>query len=257
MPNIHSTAIVSSEANIAVNVQIGPFCIIESDVVIGKNTIIQNNVTIKSGTRIGSGNNIYPYSVIGSIPQDLKYSGEYTEIFIGDNNIIREYVTLSRGTLDKNKTVIGSGCLFMANSHVGHDSIVGDGAIFANSVAIAGHVEIEEFVTLGGLTGVHQFVRIGSHSMIGAHSKIVKDVPPFCLFDGNPLTFQGLNVIGLKRRLFDDKSIDQIRKAYNILYKNSMNVSQAVNEIKNYLPTSTELKHLVDFIDSSKRGITR
>jgi len=257
MLNIHPTAIVSSEAIIGDNVHIGAFCIIESDVTIGNGNVIHNNVIIKSGTRLGTGNTIYPFAVVAAIPQDLKFAGEYTELFIGNKNIIREYVTISRGTVEKNKTVIGNECLFMANSHVGHDCILGNNIIIANSVALGGHVEIEDFVTIGGLAGIHQFVRIGKHVMIGAHSKAVKDIPPFCLFDGSPLEFQGLNVIGLKRRLFEDKTIEQIRKAYNIIYKNSMNVSQAVNEIKNYLPQTPELKHIVSFVEASSRGITK
>jgi UDP-N-acetylglucosamine acyltransferase len=254
---IHPSAIVSSEVKISTHVEIGPFTVIEPDVIIEEGTKIHNNVTIKTGARIGKSNIIYPGSVVAAIPQDLKFAGEYTELFIGDNNIIREFVTISRGTAAKNKTTIGNNCLFMANSHVGHDCIIGDNCIFANSVALAGHVEIQDYAILGGLTGVHQFVKIGRHVMIGAHSMVVKDVPPFSLFSGHPLEFEGLNIIGLRRRGFSDEIIDTLKKAYKFIYNSGLNVSQAIEKIKSELPASEYINEILSFIENSNRGVAK
>jgi UDP-N-acetylglucosamine acyltransferase len=257
MPKIHPSAIVSSEAEIPSNIEIGPFTIIEPDVIIGEGNVIHNNVTIKAGARLGNGNTIYQGSVLAAIPQDLKFAGEYTELFIGDNNIVREFVTISRGTAEKRKTVIGSSCLFMANSHVGHDSIIGDNCIFANSVALAGHVEVEDYSILGGLTGVHQFVKIGRHVMIGAHSMVVKDVPPFSLFSGHPLEFEGLNIVGLRRRGFSDEIIEVLKKAYKFIYNSGLNVSQAIEKIKSELPPSGYINEIIKFVENSNRGVAK
>ena len=232
MPIIHSSAVVSPKAEIASNVEIGPFTLIESDVVIGEGTTIYNNVTICKGARIGKNNKIYQGTVISAAPQDLKYADEPTEIFIGDGNVIRECVTISRATAEVGKSFVGDNCLFMAYSHAGHDCLIGSNCIFANSVAIAGHVEIEDNVRLGGLVGIHQFVKIGAYTMIGAHSMVVKDVLPYGLFSGNPMDYEGLNIIGLRRAGFNDETIDNIKKAYKLLFKSGLNVSQAVKKIK-------------------------
>jgi UDP-N-acetylglucosamine acyltransferase len=257
MSEIHSSAIISPDAVIAEDVVIGPFTIVEPDVTIGAGTKIYNNVTIKSGSRIGKRNIIYQGSVIAAIPQDLKFAGEYTEVFIGDENSIREFVTVSRGTAEKKKTIIGSGCLFMANSHVGHDCIIGNHCIFANSVALGGHVETEDYVRIGGLVGVHQFVKIGTHSMIGAHAMVVKDVAPFGLYSGNPMSYEGLNLVGLRRADFDDDSLETLKQSFKLLFNSGLNVSQAVEKIKNELPQTNEIKHLIKFIELSSRGITK
>jgi UDP-N-acetylglucosamine acyltransferase len=257
MPEFHPTAIISPEAKIGKDVEIGPFTVIESDVIIGEGTKIYNNVTIKSGARIGKRNTIYQGSVIAALPQDLKFTGEYTELHIGNENIIREFVTISRGTAEKNKTVVGSGSLFMANSHVGHDCIIGNNCIFANSVALAGHVEIEDFVRLGGLVGVHQFVKIGAHAMIGAHSMVVKDAAPFGLYSGNPMTYEGLNLVGLKRAGFDDEKIETLKHSFKLIFNSGLNVTQAIEKIKAELKQTEEIKHLIRFIELSSRGITK
>jgi UDP-N-acetylglucosamine acyltransferase len=257
MPRIHPTAIVSPKAEIAQDVEIGAFTIIESDVVIDEGTKIYNNVTIDSGARIGKNNKIYQGAVISAMPQDLKYAGEATEVILGDNNVIRECVTISRATAEVGKSFIGSNCLFMAYSHAGHDCLIGSNCIFANSVAIAGHVEIESNVRLGGLVGVHQFVKIGAFTMIGAHSMVVKDVLPYGLFSGNPLKYEGLNVVGLRRSGFTDETMETIKKAYKMLYNSGLNVSQAVEKIKSGIQQIEEIKHLIKFIEKSDRGISK
>lgn len=257
MSKIHPTAIVSNESEISSDVEIGAFTIVEPNVVIKEGTKIFNNVTIKSGARIGSKNTIYQGSVIAAIPQDLKYAGDFTELFLGDNNIIREFVTISKGTTGKYKTVVGSNCLFMANSHVGHDCIIGSNCIFANSVALAGHVEIGDFSILGGLAGVHQFVKVGKHVMIGAHSMVVKDVPHFTLFSGNPLNFEGLNSVGLRRRGFSEDTIKTLKKVYKVIYSSGLNVSQAIQKIKAEFASSEYIDEILKFIESSNRGLSK
>jgi len=257
MPKIHPTSIVNPKAEISDDTEIGPFCLIEEDVRIGKGTKILDHVTIYNGARLGENNTIFPGAVISAVPQDLKFGGEYTEAFIGNNNTIRECVTISRATAGTYKTIVGSNCLLMAYSHVAHDCRVGDNCILANSVALAGHVHIEDYAILGGLVGVHQFVNIGKHCMIGAHSMVVKDVPPFSLFSGNPLEYNGLNVKGLRRRNFSNESIELLKKAYNFIFDSSLNVTQAVELICKELPGTDEINYLVNFINSSSRGITR
>jgi UDP-N-acetylglucosamine acyltransferase len=257
MPKIHPNAIVNSDAKISSSVEVGPFSVIENDVKIGEGTIIHNNVTINAGARIGENNIIYPNSVLAAIPQDLKFKGQYSQLIIGNNNVIREFVTISRSTIKGNKTVIGNNCLFMANSHTGHDCVIGNNCIVVNSVALAGHVVLEDYAVLGGLVGVHQFVKIGKHVMIGAHSMVVKDVPPYALFSGNPLKFEGLNIVGMRRRNFKDEAIGILKNAYKLIYSSGLNVSQALLKIKSDLPQTEEIKNLVTFIEASGRGITK
>jgi len=257
MSKIHPTAIVSPEAKISSDVEIGPFAIIENDVEIGEGTIVHNNVNIKAGARIGKNNIIYPYSVLAAIPQDLKFKGQYSQLVIGDNNSIREFVTISRSTIEGNKTIIGNNCLFMANSHTGHDCVIGDNCIVVNSVALAGHVVLEDNVVLGGLVGVHQFCKIGKNTMVGAHSMVVKDVPPYALFSGNPLHYEGLNMVSLRRKNFKLKTIEEIKKAYKIIYNSGLNVSQAIEKIKLDIQQTEEIKHLVTFIENAGRGISK
>jgi len=257
MPFIHPTAVVSSDAQIADDVEIGPFSVVETDVIIGEGTKIYNNVTVKSGARIGKKNTIYQGAVISAVPQDLKFAGEYTEAILGDENIVREYVTISRGTSQNGKTVIGNRCMFMAYSHAAHDCIIGNDCIFANSVALAGHVEMEDFVRIGGLVGIHQFVKIGAYTMIGAHSMVVKDVLPYGLFSGNPMQFEGLNTVGLKRAGFSNETIENIKLVFKYIYNSGLNVSQAVEKIKSELNQTEEIIHILSFIDKSTRGITK
>lgn len=248
---IHKDAIVGS------NTIIDPFSFIENNVVIGDNCWIGNNVRVCSGARIGNNVKIFPGAVISSIPQDLKFEGENSETFIGDNTIIREYVTVSKGTKDKMKTSIGKECLLMAYTHVAHDCIIGDNCILANAVQLAGHVHIDPFAIVGGGSLVHQFVKIGSHSMISGGSLVRKDVPPFCKAGKEPLSFRGINSIGLKRRNFSNKKINQIQNIFRILYLEGRNNSQAIEKIKKDILESEEKKIVLDFISSSERGIIK
>ncbi|MFZ0455204.1 MAG: acyl-ACP--UDP-N-acetylglucosamine O-acyltransferase [Ignavibacteriaceae bacterium] len=257
MSLIHPTSVIDPETEIAEDVEIGPFCFIEKDVKIGKGTRLLNHVTLYNGSRLGENNLVYPGAVISGIPQDLKYKGQYSEVFIGNDNTIRECVTISKATVEPFKTIIGNDCLLMAYSHVAHDCVLGNKCILANSVALGGHVTLGEYAICGGLVGVHQFVKIGMHCMIGAHSMIVKDVAPYGLFSGDPLKYSGLNTVGLKRRKFSPDTIELLKKALNLIFISDLNVSQAVEKIVNELPHTEELKNLVNFILKSKRGISK
>ena len=261
MAKIHQTAIVDPGAEIDLDVEIGAFCVIEKSVKIGAGTKLHNNVTIFSGADIGKNNEIFPNAVIAGLPQDLKFikadRNEFTEVKIGDNNVIRECVTINRGTLHSRKTVVGSNCLFMAYSHAAHDCVLGDNIILANSVALGGHVHIDDFAIVGGLAGIHQFVKIGAHCMVGAATMVVKDIPPYTLFASQDLKFCGLNVIGLRRRGFPAETIEVLKKAYNLIYKSGLNTSQALEKIKTELPLIPEIKYVLEFIEKSERGLSK
>jgi UDP-N-acetylglucosamine acyltransferase len=257
MRKIHPSAIIDSKAEIADDVEIGPFCVIQEDVRIGKGTKLINNVSIFNGARLGENNVLYPGASISTTPQDLKFADEYTEVFIGNNNSIRECVTVSRATKDTKKTVIGNNCLLMAYSHVAHDCRLDNHCILANSAALGGHVMLEEYAILGGLVGIHQFVRIGKHSMIGAHSMVVKDVPPFSLYSGNPLEYNGLNIRGLRRRNFSDESIESLKKTYSLIFNSNLNTTQALEKIQTEIHLCEEVNYLITFIRESKRGISK
>lgn len=253
--NIDTLALVGKKARLGENVTIGPSAIIGDDVVIGDDSIIAPLAIIQNGARLGKGCKIASFTVIGGPPQDLKYKGEPTLLEIGDRCDIREYVTLNRGTIETGKTVIGNNCLIMANAHVGHDCVVGDNCILANSVALAGHVTLDNWVIIGGLTPVHQFVHIGDHTMVGGGYRAAKDIPPYIRSGREPMIFEGLNSIGLRRRGFNREAIDLIDKAYFLLYQSNLNVSQAVVRIKEELEQTREIQYIIDFIASSKRGI--
>jgi UDP-N-acetylglucosamine acyltransferase len=257
MTKIHPTSIVSPKAEIDIDVEIGPFCVIDDDVKIMKGCKLYNNVSIFRYATIGENNIFYPGAVICALPQDIKFDGGFSEVFIGNNNTFRECVTVSRGTHATDKTVIGNNCLFMAYSHVAHDDRIGSNCILANSVALGGHVHLEDYVILGGLVGIHQFVSVGKYSMIGAHSMITKDVPPYTLFSGNPLYYEGLNVIGLKRRGFSGESITLLKTIYTLLYNSGLNVSQAVDKIKNEFKVENEVAEVINFIENSRRGLSK
>jgi UDP-N-acetylglucosamine acyltransferase len=257
MTKIHPTAIINPKAEIDIDVEIGPFCVIDEDVKIMKGCKLYNNVSVFRYATIGENNIFYPGSVICALPQDIKFDGGFSEVIIGNNNTFRECVTVSRGTHATDKTVIGSNSLFMAYSHVAHDDRIGNSCILANSVALGGHVHLGDFVILGGLVGIHQFVSVGKYTMIGAHSMIVKDVPPYTLFSGNPVCYEGLNVIGLKRRGFSAESIDTLKTIYTLLYGSGLNVSQAVNKIKNEFKVEKEIAEVISFIENSRRGISK
>lgn len=253
--SIDNHAIVSPKAQLGENVTVGPFTIIEDDVIIGAGTTIGANVLIANGARIGKECRIHHGAVVGTNPQDLKFHGEASILEVGDYTTIREYATLNRGTHVRGKTTVGSHCFIMAYTHVAHDCSVGNHVILANSVNMAGHVVIEDYVVIGGLVGIHQFERIGRHVMIGANSRAMKDVPPYVLAGQEPLAFTGLNIVGLKRRNFPQESIDALDKAYRFIYNANLNVTQALEKIKSEMQITEEIRHVIDFIEKSKRGI--
>jgi len=252
---IHSLAVVGKKAQLGENVTIGPSAILGDDVVVGDDSTIAPYAIIQDGARLGKECKIASFAVVGGPPQDLKYKGEPTLLEVGDRCDIREYVTLNRGTIESGKTVIGINCMFMANAHVGHDCVVGDNCILANSVALAGHVNLDNWVIIGGLTPVHQFVHIGDHTMVGGGYRVVKDIPPFIRSGREPMVFEGLNSVGLRRRGFNREAIDLIDKAYTLIYQSNLNVSQAVVRIKEELEQTPEIHNILDFIVRSKRGI--
>ncbi len=244
-------------AKIAKNVVVEPFVTIDKDVEIGEGTWIGSNVSIMEGTRIGKNCKIFPGAVIGAEPQDLKFEGEKTLAIIGNNTTIRENVTVNRGTKASGKTIVGNNCLLMANAHVAHDCIVSDHAILVNNVALAGHVEIGEWAILGGLSAVHQFVKIGRHAMISGGTLVRKDVPPFVKAAKEPIQYVGVNSIGLRRRGFDTKIINQIQDVYRIIFQKINNVSAALEFIEAELPASPERDEILLFIKNSPRGIIK
>jgi UDP-N-acetylglucosamine acyltransferase len=246
---------VSKKAQIGKGVKIGEYTVIKDDVIIGDNVEIGSNVLIDNGARIASKVKIHHGAVISTIPQDLKFKGEITTLEIGEGTIVREYATLNRGTAASNKTVVGKNCLCMAYSHVAHDCRVGDNVILANSANLGGHVILGDWVMMGGLSGVHQFVKIGKHTIIATHSKVVKDVPPYITAGNLPLKFEGLNLIGLRRRGFSNNMINKIDYTYNIIYKSGMNVSAAIAELKKERNITEEMWEIINFIETSERGI--
>lgn len=253
---IHPTAIVDPEVEIDTGVSVGPYSVIEANVRIAGNCQIGPYVHIATGTRIGADCRIFTGAVLGTIPQDLKFEREETTLEIGERTTIREYATLNRGTKDRGKTTIGSDCLLMAYAHVAHDCAIGNHCILANAVNLAGHVVIEDWASVGGMVPVHQFVHIGQHSFIGGGYRVPKDVPPYILAVGEPLTFGGLNSVGLSRRGFSKNAITSLKRAYRLLYKSKLNVSQAVQRIREERALLTpEVEKVLMFIEKSERGV--
>ncbi|HYQ57626.1 MAG TPA: acyl-ACP--UDP-N-acetylglucosamine O-acyltransferase [Draconibacterium sp.] len=250
-------AYVHPDAKVADNVVIEPFVSIDHDVVIGEGTRIGSGVTILPGTRIGKNCNIFPGAVIGAVPQDLKFQGEYSTVEIGDNNTIREFVTINRGTSAKGKTVIGNNNLLMAYVHVAHDCKVGNNIILVNNVQLAGEVQVDDWAILGGMSAVHQFVRIGSHVMISGGSLVRKDVPPFIKAGREPLSYVGINSIGLRRRQYNNDKIREVQDIYRYIYQKGLNTAQAVEIIEAEMPATPERDEVLLFVKDSKRGIIR
>ncbi|MBK6977675.1 MAG: acyl-ACP--UDP-N-acetylglucosamine O-acyltransferase [Cytophagaceae bacterium] len=250
-------AYVHPGAKIAQNVVIEPFTTIQNDVEIGEGTWIGPNVTIFEGARIGKNCKIFPGAVISAIPQDLKFKGEYTTAEIGDNTVIRECVTINRGTSDRNKTLVGNNCLLMAYVHVAHDCFLGDNVILSNGVQLAGHITLGDFVIIGGTSAVHQFVNIGAHSMIAGGSLVRKDVPPFVKAAREPLSYSGVNSIGLRRRNFTSEKIEEIQEIYRIIYLSGLNNSAAIDKIELELAATAERDEIINFVRNSERGIIR
>ena len=254
---ISSLAVVSAEAKIGEGVEIGPFSVIEGDVVIGDGCKIMNGATICAGTRMGKNNRVFPNAVIGAVPQDLKFHGEYTTCEIGDNNTIRECVTINRGTASKNRTVVGSGNLLMAYVHIGHDCVFGNNIIVSNACQFAGEVECNDFAVVGGGSLVHQFTRIGRYVMVQGGTRFGKDVPPYAMIGREPASYEGLNLVGLKRRGFSADQIKEAQEVYHYLYLSKLNTSQAIQAIESNMQQSELVREIVDFVKSSSRGIIR
>ena len=244
-------------AKIAKNVVIEPFTSIDKNVVIGEGSWIGSNVTIMSGARIGKNVSIFPGSVISAVPQDLKFKGEETTAEIGDNTTLRECVTINRGTSDRNKTKIGKNCLIMAYSHVAHDCFIGDNCIFSNNSTLAGHVTVGSHVILAGMVAVHQFCSIGNHAFVAGGSLVRKDVPPFVKAAREPLSFVGINSIGLRRRGFSNEKIAEIQAIYRILFQKNNNNTQAILKIETEIDTSAERDEIISFVQNSGRGIMK
>jgi UDP-N-acetylglucosamine acyltransferase len=255
MKNIHPTAIVDPEAKLGENLSVGPYAVIEGDVEIGNDCIIGPHAVLYSGSRIGNRVKISQGASIANLPQDLKFSGEPTLFIIGDDTVVREFATLHRGTKETGKSQVGKNCLLMAYCHIPHDCVVGDNCIIANAVQIGGHSYIEDWVIIGGLAGLHQFSRVGEHSMIAAVSKTTQDVPPYVLVADNPAEFHGLNVVGLRRRGFKTEDIQVLKETYKYLYDKSLNVTQAVTMIESKFGDNIYVQKVIKFLNGTKRGI--
>ncbi|MCM1067281.1 MAG: acyl-ACP--UDP-N-acetylglucosamine O-acyltransferase [Muribaculaceae bacterium] len=250
-------AYVHPAAKIAPSVVIDPFVTIDQNVEIGEGTRIGSNVTILEGARIGKNCNIFPGAVIGAIPQDLKFHGEETLAIIGDNTTLRECVTVNRGTDARGRTVVGSNTLIMAYSHVAHDCIVGDNVIISNATQLAGEVVVDNFAVIGGGSLIHQFCHIGAHVMLQGGALVNKDIPPYVKAAREPISYAGINSVGLRRRNFDSETIREIQEIYRYLYLSGMNISDAVERIEAELPATKERDEILQFVRNSKRGVIR
>lgn len=255
---IQPLAYIHPQAQIADNVVIEPFVTIYKDVVIGEGTWIGSNVTIMDGARIGKNCRIFPGAVVSAPPQDLKYKGEASTVTVGDNTIIRECVTLNRGTaLDKNTTTIGSNCLLMAYVHVAHDCVIGNNVIIANSVQLAGHIEVQDYAFIGGASAVHQFVSVGAHSIISGGSLVRKDVPPYTKAGREPLSYVGINSVGLRRRGFTSEQINEIQDIYRTIFLKKLNITKALDIIETDREPTEIRDEIIDFIRNSNRGVMK
>ena len=254
---IHPTAIVDPTAQIGAGTIIGPYCIIAAQVVLGPECWLQHHVTLSGPMQAGARNKFYAYCSIGQQTQDLKYQGEPTYLEIGNKNIFREFVTVNRSTSSSGKTRVGSCGNFLAYSHIGHDCTVGDSVIFSNNGTLAGHVQIGDHAVMGGLTAVHQFCRVGRFAITGGCSKIVQDVPPFMIADGNPAKVRGINLIGLERKGFAAENLKTIKEAFRLIYRSKLNTRQALDAIRKDLPQTEEIVQIIEFIEKSERGIIR
>jgi UDP-N-acetylglucosamine acyltransferase len=257
MPNIDERAVVDESARIEDGVTVGPFAIVGPGVTVGKGTILQSLAFVERDTAIGENCVIGHSAVIGTDPQDLKYSGQRTRLEIGDRTTIREFATVNRSTDINEPTRVGSDVLIMAYAHVAHNCVIGDHVVITNAVSLAGHVAIEDYAIIGGTTAIQQFTRVGAHSYVGGACRITKDVPPYFKIGGVPTRPIEVNTVGLLRRGFSEDSLNQLRKAYRLLYLTDLNTTQAVERIKEELPMNDEISRLVAFIESSTRGIIK
>lgn len=249
-------AFVHPDAKLGDNNIIGPFCYIDADVVIGDWNVMQNSVTLNQGTRMGSGNEIFPGTSISTKPQDLKYRGETTTCQIGDNNSIRENVTISRGTASKGTTIVGSNNLLMENMHIAHDCIIGNNCIIGNSTKFAGEVVVDDCAIISAEVLFHQFCHIGGYVMVQGGSRSSQDIPPYVICGKEPIKFAGLNLVGLRRRGYSNEQIETIREAYRLLYSKGV-LKDGIEEIKANLPITPEVKYIIEFVETSQRGIIR
>ncbi len=254
---IHPTAIVDPKAELSAGTIVGPYCIVGSDVVLGEGCWLQHHVTLCGPMRAGKQNKFYAYCSIGQQTQDLKYTGEPTCLEIGDENTFREFCTVNRSTKSDGKTRVGNRGNFLAYSHIGHDCTVGDSVVFSNNGTLAGHVEVGDHAVMGGLTAVHQFCRIGRFAITGGCSKIVQDVPPFLIADGNPAEIRGVNLVGLERAGYAPESVKAIKEAFRLIYRSKLNTRQAIEAVHNQIEPREEVTHLIEFIEKSERGIIR
>lgn len=256
---IHPTAVISPDAKLGANVRVGPFCVINAGVELGDDCVLHSHVVIDGLSKIGSGNEFFPFAAIGGKTQDLKYEGEPTHLIIGDRNVFRENSTVHRGTHAHTPTRIGSDNLFLSYSHVAHDCQVGNHVILSNNGTLAGHVTVDDHAIISGLSAVHQFCRVGKHSITGGCAKIVQDIPPYMIVDGNPAVTRGLNLVGLQRRGFSVESIRALKTAYKKLFlKKDGNLSALLAEFKeDAAACDPEVAHLIAFIEGSPRGISR
>lgn len=254
---IHPTAIVDPSAQIGAGSVVGPYCVIGPAVLLGANCWLQHHVTLCGPMCAGVRNRFYAFCSIGQQTQDLKYEGEPTYLEIGDQNTFREFVTINRSTTGQGKTCVGSRGTFLAYSHIGHDCQVGNEVVFSNNGTLAGHVLVGDNAIMGGLTAVHQFCRIGRFAITGGCSKIVQDVPPFMIADGNPAEVRGVNLVGLERKKFPPEIVKSIKEAFRLIYRSKYNTAQAIEAIRNELPQNDEIRQIVEFIEKSERGIIR
>jgi UDP-N-acetylglucosamine acyltransferase len=254
---IHPTAVIDPRAEIGAGCEIGPYCVVGADVRLGENCWLQHHVSLNGPATVGLGNRFFAFSSIGQQTQDLKYTGEPTFLEVGDENCFREFTTVHRGTAPHSVTRIGSRGNFLAYAHIAHDCTIGDGVIFSNNGTVAGHVEVGDHAVIGGLTAIHQFCRIGRFALTGGCSKIVQDVPPFLIADGNPAEVRSYNKVGLERHGFSEEAVRQIKEAYRLIYRAKLNLQQAVEQILAKFPGSPEVEHLVNFVTTSQRGIIK
>ena len=255
---VHPTAIVHSKAQLASGVKIGPYCIVGGNVQIGKDTILESHVVAEGWTKIGDRCHLFPFVSVGAAPQAVRYKGEPTRLTIGNDNQVREFVTINRGTPEGGgETLLGNKNLIMAYSHIAHDCRIGNQVIMANSSTLAGHIQVEDFAIVGGLVAIHQFARVGCYALIGGASGVPQDVPPYLIAAGNRAKLYGVNLVGLKRHNFPEATISALKLAYRILFRSHLTLNKAMDKVEKEVPGLPEVRHLLDFLKSSKRGVCR
>jgi len=255
--DIHPSAVVEDGAQLGEGVKIGPFCHVGSEVTVGDRCVLQSYVSLVGKTVVGSGNEFYPHAAVGGRSQDLKYTAEPTGLRIGDHNVFREFVTVNRATDPGNETVIGSHGNFLAYVHVAHDCVVGDHVIFSNNGTLAGHIHVEDYVILGGLTAVHQFCWLGAHCITGGCSKIVQDVVPYTIADGNPAEARGINRVGMERRDFSPEAVRAVHDAFKMLFREGLNTKQALEKLAGPAASQPAVARMLEFVASSERGVVK